>query len=198
MKRLLSHLLCITACMIAVACTAEPTNQPSQTALASPSPTATPSPSPPTEKAANAQPLTLPVLDAFFADESFSGLLKTRLQLTDDQIAKLRELAHSETAKLNEASAGLAEGETATARTTAEEKVRSLIGDEKEQQLGALVRERWSGASEIAGEKTATDSTTPNTAAAFAANAPNASHTSAASAANRKLFMPTSSAVKTV
>ena len=46
------------------------------------------------------------MLDAFFADESFSESLKTRLQLTDEQVTKLKELAHSETAKLNEANAG--------------------------------------------------------------------------------------------
>src|SRR5256885_4437512 len=53
-------------------------------------------------EAANAEPLTLPVLDAFFAEEGFSALLRTRLHISDEQIAKLKELAHAETAKLNE------------------------------------------------------------------------------------------------
>lgn len=104
MKRLLSHLLSIAACVVAIGCAVEPTNQSNRNAAASPAPSAAPSSSPAVaaEKAANAEPLTLPVLDAFFAEESFPGLLKTRLQLSDEQIAKLKELAHSETAKLNE------------------------------------------------------------------------------------------------
>ena len=167
MKKLLTHLLSFTACVVAIGCAVEPTNQPNKNAAGAPSLSAA-------EKAANAQPLTLPVLDAFFADESFSGLLKTRLQLSDEQIAKLRELAHAETAKLNEANAGKAEGETAAARTAAEEKVRTLIGEEKAQQLAALVRERWSGTSESPPEKTATAPTNnPSTPEEFAAAAPN-------------------------
>jgi lipoprotein-anchoring transpeptidase ErfK/SrfK len=132
-----------------------------------------PSPSPAAEKTSSASPLTLPVLDAFFADESFSGLLKTRLQLTAEQITKLRELAHSETAKLNEANAGQAPGETAIARSTAEEKVKALIGEEKAQQLAVLVRERWSGAGENASDKGAADSARPSGAEDPAANVAN-------------------------
>ena len=176
MKRLLSYVLCLTAYVVAMACAVEPTRQSVSNAPGSPVPSATasPSPSPASEKAAKAQPVTLPVLDAFFADESFSGLLKTRLQLADDQIAKLKELAHSETAGLNEANAGHSEGETAVARAAAEEKIRALVGEEKAQQLAALVRERWSGASENPSEKTTTGPTNPNTPEEFAANAPNA------------------------
>ena len=162
MKRFLGHLLSFTACLAAIGCTVEPTNQSNKNASGSPAPSATvsssPSPSPAAEKTSSAQPLTLPVLDAFFADESFSGLLKTRLQLTDEQITKLRELAHSETAKLNEANAGQSQGETAAARAAAEEKLRALIGEEKEQQLAVLVRERWSEKGENASDKSGSDS----------------------------------------
>ena len=152
----------MTACLIAIGCVVEPTKQSNGNPLASPSPSATASPSPAVEKAANLQPLTLPVLDAFFADESFSGLLKTRLQLTDGQVAKLKELARSETAKLNDANAGKGEGESSEARAVAEEKISALIGPEKTQQLAALIGERWSGAGDDASDKTATKPTNPN------------------------------------
>ena len=120
-----------------------------------------------------AQPVTLPVLDAFFADESFPALLKTRLQLTDEQISKLKELAHAETAKLSDTNAGEAEGATATARESAEEKLKALIGEEKAAQLATLIRERWSEAGENATAKTASAKTNPNTPEEFAARAPN-------------------------
>ena len=172
MNRLLSYLCSMTACLIAVGCVVEPTNQSNRNSLASPSPSATASPSPAVEKA-NAQPLTLPVLDAFFADESFSGLLKTRLQLTDGQVAKLKELARSETAKLNEANAGKGEGESSEARAAAEERISALIGPEKTQQLATLIGERWSGAGDDASDKTATKPTNPSNREQFAGT-PNA------------------------
>ena len=175
MTRLLVYLLFLAACVVAIGCVVEPTNQPNKnaTGASSPSPAASPSPSSENEKASNAQPLTLPVLDAFFADEAFSGLLKTRLQLTDEQVTQLKGLARAETAKLNEVNAGKAEGGTTAARTAAEEKISSVIGEPKTQQLAALVRERWSAANDNGSEKTATESTSPNTPEVFAASAPN-------------------------
>src|SRR5213593_3292827 len=162
MKRRLSHLFALTACLTATGCVIEPTNQANKNIVASPLPSATASPSPPEEKAANAEPLTLPVLDAFFADESFSGSLKTRLQLTDEQVTKLKELAHSETAKLNEENAGKGEGESSNARSVAAEKISALIGAEKTRQLAVLVGERWSGTADEASDKTAAQPTNPN------------------------------------
>jgi lipoprotein-anchoring transpeptidase ErfK/SrfK len=183
MKRLSGYLICVTACLLAIGCTAEPTNQATRNVIATPAASATSSPSasPAVESVANEQPLTLPVLDAFFADKSFPNLLTTRLQLTDEQIAKLKELAHSETAKLNDATSGRSEGETAAARATAEEKISSLIGSDKASQLAALVRERWSDGTEpgatanakTATEKTVAVTTNPQTPEEFAARAPN-------------------------
>ena len=161
MKRRLSPLFALTACLTITGCVVEPTNHANKNIVASPLPSATASPSPAEEKAANAEPLTLPVLDAFFADESFSGSLKTRLQLTDEQVTKLKELAHSETAKLNEENAGKGEGESSNARSVAAEKISALIGAEKTRQLAVLVGERWGGTADEA-DKTAAQPTNPN------------------------------------
>src|SRR6185295_10269445 len=98
MKRLVFFLFALMACLTVIGCVAQNTNQANNNTVPSPLPSATASPSPTDDKAAKAELLTLPVLDAFFAEESFSDLLKTRLQLTDDQVTKLKELAHSETA----------------------------------------------------------------------------------------------------
>ena len=159
----------MTACILATACVAEPANRAnSNTNVAAlPTATATVSPTPVSEKPSKTQALTLPVLDAFLANESFSGLLKSRLQLTDEQISKLKEAAHSETAKLSETNTGTAPGETASARTTATETITKLLGDEKARQLEALVAEQSSSDSESSGEKTVTqtaanDSNVPN------------------------------------
>lgn len=162
MKRRLIHLFALTACLTVTGCVVEPTNQVNKNTVASPLPSATASPSPAEEKAANTEPLTLPVLDAFFADEFFSASVKTRLQLTDEQVAKLKDLAHSETAKLTEESAGKGEGESANARSVAVEKIGALIGAEKTRQLAVLVSERWNAAADEASDKTSAQLTNPN------------------------------------
>jgi hypothetical protein len=93
------------------------------------------------------------VLDAFFADESFTGTLKTRLQLTDEQVTKLKELAHAETGKLNEENAGQEGRVSSTARAAASEKIGALIGPEKTQKLAELVGELWNGPAAEASDK---------------------------------------------
>ncbi len=164
MRRYLESALFMAACILATGCVTEPTNRANSNAnvAALPTTTATSSPTPVSEKASKTQALTLPVLDAFLANESFFGLLKSRLQLTDEQIAKLKEAAHSDTAKLSEANAGTSTGETARARTTAKETITKIIGAEKAEQLEALIAEQWSSDSESAADKTATQSASNN------------------------------------
>src|SRR5436309_9876539 len=99
MKRRLSHLFTLTACLTVTGCVVEPTNQANKNIAASPLPSATASPSPAEEKAANAEPLTLPVLDGFFADEPFFGSLKRLLKLTNKQSTKLKKLPTPKPAK---------------------------------------------------------------------------------------------------
>src|SRR5882724_5933072 len=160
MQRYLGSALFVAACILAAGCVTEPTNRANSNAnvAALPTATATVSPTPVSEKAWQTQALTLPVLDAFLANGSFSGLLKSRLQLTDEQIAKLKEEAHSDTAKLSEANAGTSTGETARARTIAKETITKIIGAEKAEQLEALIAEQWSSDNESAADKTATQS----------------------------------------
>ena len=153
MRRCLQFLLSIMVGLSAAGCVAVPTNQSNNNLRPPASPAASVSSSPVNETAAHAEPLTLPVLDAFFAEEGFSALLKTRLHISDEQIAKLKELAHAETGKLDEANAGQGEGESAAARTTAEEKIKAVIGGDKAAELATLVRERWNGAADDAGKQ---------------------------------------------
>ncbi len=94
---------------------------------------------------ADAVPLTLPVLDAFFADSSFSADLKSKLGLTDQQVTQLRTAAREETAKLNEAQRDDYAGSAEQARAVAAERIRGIIGEEKTGQLAGYLRERWGG-----------------------------------------------------
>jgi lipoprotein-anchoring transpeptidase ErfK/SrfK/ribosomal protein L12E/L44/L45/RPP1/RPP2 len=93
-------------------------------------------------------PVTLPVLDAMFTDENFAGELKSRLNLTDEQIEKLRQTAREATAGLDEAEEG---GSTSQAQRRAEEQIRAIVGDQKATELARFVSERWRGGEENAG-----------------------------------------------
>jgi lipoprotein-anchoring transpeptidase ErfK/SrfK len=128
-------------------------NSPSP-AVASASPLA-PAPSPsPEEVADSAFAVTLPVLDAFFADETFPAELKSQLQLSDDQIARLRNLARDETSKLSEGEGGKHTG-TASASALAIQRIQAVIGPQKTQQLVAMVRDRSNSESAGVAESTA-------------------------------------------
>lgn len=91
-------------------------------------------------------PVTLPVLDAFFADSAFVAQLQPRLDLTDAQIDSLRRISSEETARLRrDASAG--SGMAWAARELATAKINTVIGIEKSARLMALVRYYWSDVS---------------------------------------------------
>jgi lipoprotein-anchoring transpeptidase ErfK/SrfK len=158
--------------------TATSTNTTTTTTTAPlPSPSNSPSPASQAQaQQANAAPLTLPVLDAFFADESFAAALKSKLQLTDEQVNKLRTVAREETARLSETTAEHQEsGRSASARTRANEQIKAIIGEEKTQQLAALVRERWSGGGEDNASNTGpNNSASPGNAATTNSTGPNA------------------------
>lgn len=88
-------------------------------------------------------PVTLPVLDAMFADEAFAGELKSKLQLSDEQVARLKQVAREGTAELSEQ--GAESGTTTEATRRAAEKIREVVGEEKASAFTTLVRERWAG-----------------------------------------------------
>jgi lipoprotein-anchoring transpeptidase ErfK/SrfK/ribosomal protein L12E/L44/L45/RPP1/RPP2 len=102
----------------------------------------------PAPTASEAIPITLPVLDALFADEAFKTELKSKLQLTDEQINSLRKISSDEVAKLRKSNAENQVGSAEASRQNAIESIRAVIGSEKADQLLALARERWTRGSE--------------------------------------------------
>src|SRR5215218_3048482 len=107
-----SHALVLASLLLAAsACTTSgPTNTaqpsaPGNGATANSSPAANATPAATTANASSnaaSLPVTLPVLDAMFADESFAGELKSKLQLSDEQVARLKAVAREETGGLSE------------------------------------------------------------------------------------------------
>lgn len=88
--------------------------------------------------------ITLPVLDALLSDRVFLTALKSKVQLTDAEIAALKKSSSDELAKLRSANAEnqTAAAEEARARTL--KSMRDLLGNEKMDQVLALALERHS------------------------------------------------------
>lgn len=124
------------------------TNAPASNAnAASPAPTASAA-----TNAAGEQPVTLAVLDALLAEDSFAQDLKSKAGLTDAQVVELRKAAGDERGSLRESeSDDGGGGSTAAASERATQKVTAVLGDEKARQVMTLVRERWAGEGGAAG-----------------------------------------------
>ena len=120
-----------------------------------PSPSATTSAPVAAEPEASANvSFTLPLLDAMLTDDEFVTTVKTSIQLSDGDVAKLRELARSGVQGLSSDPAADDSRSTKTATVEARKQVEQLLGAAKANQLIALIQK--SGAGEDAG-------TTPNT-----------------------------------
>jgi lipoprotein-anchoring transpeptidase ErfK/SrfK len=130
---------CTTTAPTNTAAPAAPAATATPAAAASPSPTETSTAS----NAAAGLPVTLPVLDAMFADDAFAGELKSKLQLTDEQVESLRKVAGEERANLDEA--GGQSGSTPAATKRAAEKIQAVVGAEKAAAFNSFVSERWAG-----------------------------------------------------
>lgn len=110
------------------------------------SPSPTPAPQATPIISMNEMPLTLPLLDALFqTDEGFSRTLQERLQLSEQQVLQLKNMARAETVKLSESGPEPTPGATTAAGMLAKSRVAEIIGEEKTGQLSAYVREQWAG-----------------------------------------------------
>lgn len=153
MKKHLRRIVPATILLSALAC-AGCKDQPPAPVVTTATPAATPSASPTPLIKVNALPVTLPLLDALFqTDETFSQDLKSRVQLTDQQVTQLKTMARTETSKLREDEdpAGEAQGSTEAAGIVAAQKIVEIVGEEKGKQLADLALERWrTGGNDVA------------------------------------------------
>jgi lipoprotein-anchoring transpeptidase ErfK/SrfK len=88
--------------------------------------------------------LTLPLLDALLTDEKFVGQVKSKLNLTDDQIASLKRVSGEAVDRLRENNAEDSDGNATDARTRADEELRNVLGQDKSRELASLASDYWS------------------------------------------------------
>ena len=88
-------------------------------------------------------PVTLPVLDAMFTEGDFVGELKSKAQLSDEQIQNLKKLSREAVGNLDEGKSGESSGSTRVAMERADKEIRAMLGEEKASKLFDVVRQRW-------------------------------------------------------
>src|ERR1044071_8358260 len=96
-------LIVIAALCLLAGCTAGHGNSNTDNVQPTPLPSASPSPSPRSETAS--VQVTLPLLDALLTDEKFVGQLKSKLKITDDQVAELKRVSSDAVNRLRESNA---------------------------------------------------------------------------------------------
>lgn len=143
-SRLLLFGLLATTFAFAGACVQQQNNPapPVSSTTPAPSPVASPATAP-----ANVQ-ITLPLLDALLTDEAYERELRSRLKLTDDQLAQLKRVSEAEVSRLRasnveDADANGTNGYGTDAATRATEELRKILGDEKAAQLATFTIEYW-------------------------------------------------------
>lgn len=162
-SRAFGFTVALIASCVGIACEAPPpvgnTNTNNSTAAANtnlnstPTAPVAPTPNPNAERLAMMSPVTMPVLDAlFYNDEAFANELKSKVNLTDEQITRLKEVARQQTQSLAETEdQDNYNGSTVAAREAALREIRAIVGDEKATQLVGFVTERMNNGGDVAG-----------------------------------------------
>ena len=101
----------------------------------------------PSAKGANV-PVTLPMIDALLSDEAFSERAKSELQLSDEDLQRLKDAGRDAVLSLDEDSNEDSSRSTAAASRKAEKQINTILGGEKGGRFLAMVRENIAAAGE--------------------------------------------------
>jgi lipoprotein-anchoring transpeptidase ErfK/SrfK len=93
-------------------------------------------------------PITLPVVDAMFSDESFANELRSSAGLTDEQVRQLQQQSRDAVLNLDESDENTS---TRASSKLAYDTIKKIVGDDaKTKQVIDLVRQRWAGSDQTA------------------------------------------------
>ena len=116
----------------------------SNTSTSSVQPSSAPSPTASQQATTEARSqVTLAVLDALLANDSFVSDLKTKVQITDDQVAALKTAASTEVKRLRSANAEENVAVSTEGRTQTTTQLSQIIGEDKTKQLIRLASDFW-------------------------------------------------------
>lgn len=90
-------------------------------------------------------PITFPLIDAMFADEQFASEAAAALELSNDDLTKIKDLARNEVLKLG---SDTMPDEIRSTRASVERtrsEIEKILGKERTDRFFAFVRTRWNG-----------------------------------------------------
>jgi lipoprotein-anchoring transpeptidase ErfK/SrfK len=90
-------------------------------------------------------PITMPVVDAMFSDDSFTDAAKTAAQLTDEEIDKIRDAARNAVLRMSGDSSEDESRSTKGSAGDAQREIEKIVGPEKATKFINFVRSRWAG-----------------------------------------------------
>src|SRR5436190_6495672 len=96
----------------------------------------------PLSSANDTLPVKLPVLDRLLSDKAYTAALKSKVEITDTQIAALRKITSEESARLRSASTETQTTAEPDARARVLKAIRDLVGNDKTDQMMSLALER--------------------------------------------------------
>lgn len=96
-------------------------------------------------------PVTMPLLDAMFADETFVADAKQAVQLTDEEVTKLEDATRNAVLELGADPSDDANRSTRSSTQKTQAEIEKILGKERTEQFFSFVRSRWAtGSQELA------------------------------------------------
>lgn len=90
-------------------------------------------------------PVTLPVLDAVLTDDAFAAQVKSTLQISDEELQKLRDTARNAVIQLGQGEITDDDRSTRSSVDKAKAQVGAVLGAEKADRLITMVQQHWGG-----------------------------------------------------
>lgn len=98
-------------------------------------------------------PITLPVVDALLAEDTFVAEVRRSVQPSDEQLDRLKNAARDAVLKLSEDGSEDDARSTRNARSEAEKRIKEILGSDGGQRFIALAQKYWAGGEMAVGAK---------------------------------------------
>ena len=99
---------------------------------------------PPENMARNAGlPVTMPLIDAMFADENFAQEVKTNVQLSDDELNRIRDISRNAVLELSGEPSDDDARSTRTSTDKTRQEIEKIIGPDRTNKFFEYIRTRW-------------------------------------------------------
>src|SRR5215204_3008858 len=92
-----------------------------------------------------ALPVTMPLLDAMLADESFNNEARQTMQISDEELSKIRDVAKNEVLQLGTVDEDDLTRSTRASTDKTRKEVEKILGPQRTDQFFNFIRLRWAG-----------------------------------------------------